>query len=217
MRVAIYWAPAVADPLTALGNTWLGRDPETNVALGQPQISNIEELTRAPRHYGFHCTLRPPMRLATAWHEFHAAARRVAATVRPFQLPPLVLREVDGFLALTLAHRSSAIQALADECVRQTEPCRLAAPADELARRRAAGLSPRQEDMLQRWGYPYVMTEWYFHLTLTRRLSPAEYASILPAARQHFAAALEVPRMVQEICIFTQSGGDFLIAERLAL
>ncbi len=215
MRVALYWAPAVTDPLASLGHTWLGRDAETKIALRQPDIPNIEAYTRAPRHYGFHCTLRPPMRLATSWHDFHAAARRV--TFRPFPLPPLVLREIDGFLALTLAHPSPAMQALADACVRETEPCRLPAPADELARRRAAGLSPRQEDMLQRWGYPYVMAEWYFHLTLTRRLSPAEHASILPAARQHFAGALDCPRMVEEICIFTQTGGDFLMAERLAL
>jgi hypothetical protein len=217
MRVAIYWTPAVADPLATLGHSWLGRDAESNIALPQPQVANISELTEAPRHYGFHCTLRPPMRLASSWGEFHDAARRVAAAMRPFALPPLVLRDIDGFLALTLAHPSPAMQALADACVRETEPCRRPAPADELARRRAAGLSPRQEDLLQRWGYPYVMTEWYFHLTLTRRLSPAEHARVLPAARQHFAAALDIPRMVEEVCIFTRSGGDFLIAERLAL
>ena len=44
--------------------------------------------------------------------------------------------------------------------------------AAELERRRKAGLSAAQEKMLLRWGYPYVLDEFRFHLTLTGRLQP---------------------------------------------
>ncbi len=40
----------------------------------------------------------------------------------------------------------------------------------ELQRRRAANLTPRQEFLLMHWGYPYVLDEFRFHMTLTRRL-----------------------------------------------
>ena len=93
------------------------------------------------------------------------------------------------------------------------------APPDEaeLARRRQAKLSPRQEANLARWGYPYVFEEWRFHVTLTRRLSPEEREVVLPAAEAHLRDALRHRRRVSAVCVFTQArpGAPFLIAERL--
>jgi hypothetical protein len=217
MRAAVYWAPPVHDPLWPLGCHWLGRDAEANTNVPQPPIDTMDNLTRQARHYGFHCTLRPPMRLASTWEAFHHAVLGAAGTARPFALPRLRLRVLDGFLALTLAHPSAGMRSLADLCVSATEPHRAPAPPAELARRRAAGLSPQQEQMLRAWGYPYVMQEWFFHMTLTRRLTPAEMDAVMPKAAAHFAAALDMPRMIEEICIFTQQEGDFLIAERIPL
>ena len=72
--------------------------------------------------------------------------------------------------------------------------------------------------MLLRWGYPYVLQEWRFHVTLSRRLTDAEMARLLPAAEAHFAAALAMQRRVTEIVVFTQSGDQaFRIAKRIAL
>jgi hypothetical protein len=73
--------------------------------------------------------------------------------------------------------------------------------------------------MLLRWGYPYVFDTWFFHMTLTRRLSDAEKAVILPVAEAWFAPALAMPRRVEDICIFTQpmAGSPFVLAERLTL
>ena len=44
-------------------------------------------------------------------------------------------------------------------------------PPAELARRRAGGLTPRQDELLQRWGYPFVLEEFRFHMSLTGPLS----------------------------------------------
>ena len=72
---------------------------------------------------------------------------------------------------------SAALQALADACVEQLDRFR-APPSDaELARRRRASLTPRQDAMLVRWGYPYVFDTWFFHMTLTRRLTPGRSGS----------------------------------------
>ncbi len=67
-RVAVYYAPAVDDPLFAEAAVWLGRDPESGAPVPQPDIADIEEVTAEPRVYGFHATLKPPMRLAEGRH-----------------------------------------------------------------------------------------------------------------------------------------------------
>jgi uncharacterized protein YchJ len=217
MRAALYWAPGLRDPLWRASCAWLGRDPETGAVCMQPDVPGIAELTAEPRRYGFHATLRPPMRLATGWDEFREAAFAAARAVAPFRLPALEVADIGGFLALREAGPCPALRALADCCVTLTNKHRLAPGAEELARRRAAGLSPRQEALLQAWGYPYVMEEWFFHLTLTRRLGAGERAVVRAAAEAHFAPVLGVERWVEEIAIFTQRDGDFLIAERIRL
>ncbi len=217
-RVALYWTPDPSDPLTQAGNAWLGRDAELATEVPQPPIAGLPELTAAPWLYGFHATLRPPMRLSTGWEEFIHAAQAVAASVAPFDLPSLEVAITDGFLALREAARSTLLQGLADSCVRGTDRHRLRPDAAELARRRAAGLSPRQDEMLLRWGYPYVLREWRFHMTLSRRLTDAERVRLLPAAEAHFAAALAVRRRVTDIAVFTQLAGQaFRIAKRIGL
>ena len=59
-------------------------------------------------------------------------------------------------------------------------------PAQERARR-AAGLSERQLQNLDRWGYPYVFADFRFHMTLTGRLAPDQQETMLAVLRKHFA------------------------------
>jgi putative phosphonate metabolism protein len=221
MRVALYYAPLPHDPLTALSSAWLGRDPITNAPVPQPAIEDIAAITAEPRSYGFHATLKPPMRLAdgTTWNDFRNAVHATAATIAPFELPPLAVADLRGFLALRETVQCPPLQALADACVEQLDAFREPSSEDELARRRRANLSPEQDAMLLRWGYPYVFGTWFFHMTLTRRLSDTEKAAILPAAECWFAAALAGPRRVEDICLFTQTkpSAPFTLAERIKL
>ncbi len=220
-RVAVYYAPDPDDPLAAAGAAWLGRDAETGAALAQPPIAGIAEVTAAPRRYGFHATLKPPMRLADglAWAAVEDAARELADGIAPFDLPPLAVADVHGFLALRETAPCPALQALADLCVAGLDRFRAPPVPDELARRRRAGLSAAQEAMLRRWGYPYVFGAWFFHLTLTRRLDPAERERWIAASRAHLAPALAAPRRVGAICLFTQAEpcAPFRLAARLPL
>lgn len=220
-RLALYWAPELDDPLHARGSAWLGRDAETGAPLPQPALPGLDlaEITAGPRGYGLHATLKPPFRLALSWAEAMAAAEALAARLAPFALPPLSVQDLDGFLALREAEPCPALRALADACVRALDPCRAPPGEAELARRRGAGLSPRQEALLTRWGYPYVFEEWRFHVTLTRRLLPAERAAVLPAVAEFLGDAPARPRRVSAISVFTQAapGAPFLIAERLPL
>jgi hypothetical protein len=220
-RVAAYYAPQSDDAMFTDAATWLGRNPESGTPVLQPDISGIAEITAEPRLYGFHATLRPPMRLAAGrgWFDVVEAAIEVADRTAPFDLPPLAVSDVFGFLALREAVPCPALQSLADACVERLDPLRAPLTDAEMARRRRAGLTPRQDAMLLRWGYPYLFDTWFFHMTLTRRLTAEEKRLYQPAAERYFARSLALPRRVTDICLFVQPapGDAFVIEQRLPL
>lgn len=220
-RVALYYAPTPEDPLWSAGTSWVGRDPDTNLRLPQPDLPDIEAITSDARLYGFHATLKPPMRLRAGctWEELVARSTEIARNIPAFDLPPLAVANLSEFLALCETAPCPALRALADAGIAGLDEFR-AAPSDaELARRRRNGLSPEREAMLVRWGYPDVFDTWIFHMTLTRRLTEAEGASYRPAAEAYFAKALRTPRQIRSICLFAQParGAPFTLAARLPL
>jgi hypothetical protein len=219
-RVALYYAPEAADPLHAAASAWLGRDPIAGAAVAQPGFPGIADVTAEPRLYGFHATLKPPMRLrpGAAWADVLDAASAIAAAIPPFALPRLAVADLHGFLALRETAPCPELQALADAAVAGADHLRAAPTEDELARRRRHPLPPAQEANLLRWGYPYVFATWFFHMTLTKRLDAAGQEVWRPAAEAHFAAALAESRMVADLCLFTQErGAPFILAERIPL
>ena len=221
MRVAVYYAPQTDDPLFIEGATWLGRDPESGAPTPQPDMPDIGEVTAEPRAYGFHATLKPPMRLkhGRQWFDVVEAATQVANRIAPFELPRLAVTDVHGFLALRETSACAPLQALADACVEHLDHLRAPLTDDEIARRRRGRLTSQQDAMLLRWGYPYVFETWFFHMTLTRRLNAAEKQVFMPAAEAYFARAIAGSRQVSDICLFVQpaAGKPFVIEERLKL
>src|SRR3984957_5157277 len=220
-RVGVYFCPDADDPLYRAGAEWLGRDPRHLETVAQPDIPGIEEVTAEARGYGFHATLKPPMRLADgcSWDGLLTATRELAARTTPFALPRLAVTDLHGFLALRETAFCPPLQALADACVERLDQFRAPPSEAELARRRRARLTDAQEAMLVRFGYPYVLDTWFFHMTLTRRLSAEEHATWHPAAERYFAAAVAVKRLVADVCLFTQAGpGEpFVITARVPL
>ena len=221
-RVAFYYAPEAGDPLAAAAASWLGRAAENDDPRPQPELPGIGAITGDPRGYGFHATLTPPMRLraGVGWGELLRTAAGIAASVPAFAMPRLHVADLHGFLALREATPSPELQSFADACVAGADHLRAPASEADLARRRRNGaLPPAQEANLVRWGYPYVFATWFFHMTLTRRLTEAERAVWMPAAEAHFAAALAQPRRVTAITLFSQAkpGAAFVIAARVSL
>jgi hypothetical protein len=219
-RVALYYAPHQNDPLWNRAAGWLGRDPVRAESVQQPDLPGIAEITADARSYGFHATLKPPMRLAPGanWRDVVRAAEQVAASVPAFELPPLAVREIHGFLALRETAPSPTLQALADVCTAGLDHLRADADGAEITRRRGNGLSPAAEANLLRWGYPWVFATWFFHMTVTRRLNAEELPVWRAAAGAHFAGTLG-PRLVTDICLFTEpaAGAPFTLALRIPL
>jgi len=202
-------------------SAWLGRDAFSGAELSQPAIAGIDiaEVTAEARGYGFHATLKPPFRVQGDTQAALQAAQDFAARTAAFALPPLQITDLDGFLALREAEPCPPLQVLADGAVTALDPHRAPATESEIARRKPDKLSPRQREFLAFWGYPYVFAEWRFHMTLTRRLTPAENAIILPAVTDALGDAPAISRTVTDICIFAQAapGAPFIILERLKL
>lgn len=198
--------------MAAFGRRWLGRDVEGGAAVDRLAVdglaaADLDAITADPRHYGFHGTLKPPFALADGCTADELLAAVVAfARGRPsLDLGRLKLARIGGFIALVPAQPGAGLAALAADCVHEFD--RFRAPADpaELARRRAAGLTPRQDELLVRWGYPYVMDEFRFHLTLTGQLAAPLRERAWQALVPLTAPLCTAPVVVRDLVVFRQS------------
>lgn len=222
-RYGIYWAPPSGSALHRLGAQWLGRDPESGEALAQPLLPPIAaarfaELTADARGYGFHATLKPPFRSTAGREAVLAAVADAAAAFPAFEAPALKVGRVGSFLALVPDGDMAPWRRLSDHLVESLDPLRRPPGDAELARRRAAGLTPAQEENLTRWGYPYLFDDWRFHMTLTCRLTSPERERVEVGALGHFAGLSSRPFPVTGIAVFEQvDGAPFRIISRHSL
>jgi hypothetical protein len=210
----LYYAPAADDPLWARGCTWLGSDPETGVEIPQPAVDGLAAQVSEPRRYGFHATLKPPMRLEGTLDQFLHDVRRFCRELEPFAMPRLDVTLLGRFIALCPTSTATELHALADACVASLDAHRR--PEDAAAQaRRAAGRSESQRHNITRWGYPFVMEDWRFHMTLS---NPTADERLIEAARHHFSEALALPRRVANIAVFAEhvAGEPFRLLERIA-
>lgn len=222
-RYAIYYAPppgALAD----FAARWLGWDAATGRAVAHPWVQglprDVAELTETPRKYGFHGTLKPPFRLAEGRdaESLHRATAELTARLAPVTLDGLALHRLGRFLALTPEGDASALADLAAAVVTGLDSFRAPPDAAEIARRRPDRLSPRQRDLLDRWGYPYVLEEFRFHLTLTGDLPPDDARTVEAALAPLVAPMCPRPFVVDQICLFGQAAdGRFRILHRYTL
>lgn len=226
-RYAVYVAPAPSTDLAALGRQWLGRDAETGVELPPPACINgaaawWRSITAAPRRYGFHGTMKAPFALAADRDpdELREALHRLSEKTPSFSLPSLKLTEIGHFLALVPSKACDPLTELADSCVTELDEFR-APPGDaELARRRAAPLTERQLLLLERWGYPYVLDEFRFHMTLTDSIADgAERQRAVLLLSDMFATVCREPLPIEDLCLFMQPEPDapFTVLERMPL
>jgi hypothetical protein len=212
-RYAIYFAPEAGSLLEKIGSEILGRRADGPRELTQPRLPGIapekfRELTASPRHYGLHATLKPPFFLADLHDETALldSVAHIAAKMRSFDLPGLELATVGSFLALIPTAPCPELDDLARICVTIADPFRRRPRPEELARRRAKGLTPNQERLLGLWGYPYVLEEMRFHLTLTGSIpDPGERERIHAALIPLLAPVLRAPVPMKEICVFRQA------------
>ena len=225
-RYAVFYAPPEASPLERFATAWLGWDPAAGRLVDHPDAPPLSShdrarMTETPRRYGFHGTLKAPFRLAAGitYDDLVSAVAGLAATLRPITLPGLTLTRLGRFIALTPAGDQTPLAHLAETLVVGLDP--LSAPLDdaELERRRKSGLTPRQDELLRFWGYPYALEEFQFHLTLTGALPREDGARAMAALRPLVAVFEAKPLVIEEVCLFADpgEGANFRLVERVPL
>ncbi|MGV8989048.1 MAG: DUF1045 domain-containing protein [Cypionkella sp.] len=206
-RYAIYYAPE-AGPFATAAAQWLGWDPALGISVAQPDLGfDLAAMTEDPRKYGFHGTIKPPFRLAEGVDRdaLSHALTGLASSLKPIQMPGLQMLVLDGFLALVPQGDTAALSALAAQVVERLDGLRAPLTEAEIARRRPERLTPRQRALLDQFGYPYVMEELRFHLTLSSRLTDAEHAVLMPLAKAHFAPHLPHPFRLPALSLFGEA------------
>jgi hypothetical protein len=150
--------------------------------------------------------------------DLREALRTLVVTFTAFDMPPMPVRRLGNFLALCPDGDTDAIDAVANACVTRLNA--LAAPLspDELERRRRKGTLSTQEDaLLVRWGYPYVLERYRFHLSLTGNLQGVDAQTVerLEHAAQAWFGHLP-PCPFDGLALFAEpaQGADFVFVER---
>jgi len=212
-RYAIYYAPDVDDPLWRFGCHCIGYDAETGmdcqVSLS-PSLSQDDWLARThePRRYGFHATLKAPFHLAEGRSEVELmeSLRKFVLGREAVSLIGLDVRAIGHFAALTLLEPNEELQALARDCVTHFDGFRAPLGEGDLARRLATPLTERQKELLQAWGYPYVMEQFRFHMTLTSSLPVSELGVIVAElARRYQQRVGRKHHLMQGLALFRQA------------
>ncbi len=217
MRVAIYYVPDRQDTLWTAGTHWLGRDPESGEVLERPPVPGLAQATRKASRYGFHATLKAPMPIQKPLPELLDAIKASLSTVAPFSLPPLQVTLEDGFVSLRLSTPCPPLADLADRCVRDLDDFRVPyTVAEEEKIRASLELTSQHLANLKRWGYPYVFSEWVFHMTLSDR-QPDDH--IFRMACDFFAESVTCSRWVNAVGIFVELDPqqDFTLIGRIPL
>ncbi|KYK45922.1 DUF1045 domain-containing protein [Bradyrhizobium diversitatis] len=225
-RYAIYFAAGADGALSRFGAELLGYDAHSGDEVSFPQEAlrvapDWRDITADPRKYGFHATLKAPMTLVSGRTEAElmAACATFAGQSRTIPVIRPVVDTISGFIAVIPAEPVDALQQLAADCVREFDSFRATLTAEDRARRKPEKLTERQRDYLDRWGYPYVMEEFRFHMTLTGRLDAERRGPILEMLRGRFAALALGTLAIDRLALFKQdeTKGRFRIIGEWAL
>lgn len=202
-RYAIYAVPGIGHTdadgvlLRERAEAWLGRSLTGRAAPdGVPEgwtRAAIDGITRDARRYGFHGTLKAPFRLAAGRtiDEVATATAQLAASTACVTIPRLMISRIGRFYALTPGADAPALHALATSVVTELDEFRAMATPEEHARRKPHTLTERQRTLLAELGYPYVLDEFRFHLTLTDQIPASEQDEVEQTLRHWFRDCLD--------------------------
>jgi putative phosphonate metabolism protein len=211
MRYAIYFTPPAHDPLTLAASQWLGRNAFSGEMLDHPAIRglglhDVSFNTAIPRRSGFHGTLKAPFRLAPGINEAMLLRHlmRFAGSHEPFELPSLEVGRLGNFFGLTPVTPCERMRHLACAIVQEFDVFRAPLSEAELERCDPGDLSAPQFANLHRWGNPYVMDEFRFHMSLTGPLSPTDTALFGGVLKAYFEPYLSSPVEVANLALFVE-------------
>ena len=216
IRHALYFVPDENSPLGLLGSSVLGRSLARGVPVERPVLKGIpkDELIRntlKASAYGFHAPLVAPFRSLMGEGELTAFLEGLLSGRKKITLPRLSIETPRGaFTALVPEFMPEELSELEKLLVTSLAPV-----MDRNAPRKDRGpLTKRQGDYYERFGYPFVLEEYRFHMTLGDT-ADEKFALGL---RELFDPAALAPSKMAELCLGRQEGGGpFEVAGRVGL
>ncbi|WP_322892787.1 MULTISPECIES: DUF1045 domain-containing protein [unclassified Yoonia] len=219
-RFAIFYTPTGA--LADFGAAWLGWDNASGRFVPHPDVPGVDvaTVTATPRKYGIHGTLKAPFRLSadTGPVKLQQAVADFAKRHAAVAIGHLQLAHHHGFVALRPAGDPPALRDLASAIVTELDEHRAPLTDADVARRRQAPLTLRQDRQMLDWGYPYIFDDFHFHLTLSGSLPEAEGARVVATLQPMLDPIIAEPWLIDGVTLMGQdAAGMFHQIHRYAL
>jgi len=184
-RYAIYYAPPKESNLEEFGRYWFGWDPINAKSINNKQrinylngfgiknLKNIDKNVLIAKKYGFHGTLIPPFKLNKNYstNTLFKKTEEIAKKLKKFKFYKFKLKKINNFYAFVQNKKNNNINKLSNRLVRELFKFRSPLTKKEIDRRNPSKLSKLQLNILYKWGYPYLMSEFNFHMTLASEVT----------------------------------------------
>lgn len=212
-RYAIFFAPGDDTALGVYGATVLRREATSKEEWVNPQIPvNFENtpVWRAcvarPAHYGFHATINAPFELNDSYSpdELFEDLSVFCKQQQPLLLENLAPRLTHRYDALAFDQQPQEIKDLAAACTTRFEKYRAPLTEQDVIRRQKKALSKSQISNLQQYGYPYVLDEFNFHMTLSGTMPDDDNGFLRWLGVLYGQMVPETP-LLDRLCVFNQT------------
>lgn len=210
-RYAVFFCPDDSTALAAFGQRVLGRC--ANGTRVKPSTDDypdkrLASLRRAtPALYGFHATLKAPFYLAEDVSEaaLLAAVEELATQQTTIHMDTLHPKLLSDFVALVFDGQPEKVASLAAQCVRDLESFRAPLTAADIAKRCPDQLTSKQRKNLDQYGYPYVLNEFRFHMTLSGSINLPIDQPYFDWLNELYQKRVPEPPVLDRLAVFWQS------------
>ena len=179
-RVAIYFLPKKNSSLENFGKNLLGRDinKKKKISLTRRQkyfinrgftyFDELKDYCEEPAKYGFHATLKAPFRLKrnVKTKNFYDVISHIAAQHSRFKIKGLKIVYSKKFTFITSRKPNKLLINLENDLVKHLDTFRAELNKTEIKKRIPDSLTFKQNKYLKEWGYPFVLDQFKFHMTL---------------------------------------------------
>jgi hypothetical protein len=212
-RYAIYWTPEPESRLARFGEAWFANALDETGAATQETFGLAcdfaRRATKTPARYGVHATLKAPFRLREGATEadLQKALDSFCAMRRGVDSGPLRLASFQGYLGLVLSSGKAGADWLAAECVTQFDHFRAPLSETDRNRRDLDGMSKLEAEYFEAFGYPYILSEFLFHVTLAGPMSDSELAQVREALEPRLAWLTAEPLKIGSLSLLGEPEG----------
>jgi hypothetical protein len=210
-RYAVYYVPELQSDFYALGSSLLGYSIREGGRIHYPVLPGVKsvgEFTRKAAVYGFHATIVAPFQTEASREAICSGLEKAVEGHAPFRLNKLEMTLLRGFPVLLTSEPMEALSRLEQSLLETLSPMFL--PPDPASLQRRGGLSPRQLEYFWKWGYPFVLDEHCFHLTLGDSEAPDYF---LTALKGYFPEGMLEKLTLSKVslCIQEKKEGPFVV------